>query len=105
MNAIEKACDTTIAQSSAPSLFPTRAKPIHTLPTTASVDRPSMERQIATTCSLRDSIGPVDTGVMVEGSIPRGKECTGQRVQKGYNQYRERVSQLPKVWGFLFRLN
>jgi hypothetical protein len=63
MKAIENAHDTRIAQSSAPNLTLTSAKRIQILAMTAIEDRASIEIHIATTWSLRDWVGPDDTGI------------------------------------------
>jgi hypothetical protein len=56
-----------------------------------------MERQIATTCSLRDCWGPDDTGIEGGGLIVKGNNVQAKEWKRRYNQYTARDWQLPKA--------
>jgi hypothetical protein len=92
MKAIEKADETRIAQSSAPSLPPTIVERIQILAMTASEDRASIEMHIATTCSLRDSLGPDDTGIegLEESAILTGENINIRECKEGVDDTERR---------------
>jgi len=68
---------------------------IQILPMTKIEDRTSMEMHMATTCSLRDCFGPVDTGIVGVEAMTAGRKIGLKNAEREEDPiWRERSGRL-----------